>query len=376
MRQLLIKPQIHNFETMGSFAESFAFTGDDLIFTEQFLYDTFIKELALPCKVLCRDAFGLGEPSDQMIDQIALAANKLDFKRLIAVGGGSIIDIAKILALKNNVPSAKIFLKETPIQREKTLIVVPTTCGTGSEMTNLSIANIVAKNTKLGIGDDIMCADHAVLIPQFVKGLPYKVFIYSAIDALVHAVESYVSPKANVFTKTLSIKAAQMFMHGFVDLLLKGKEIKSLLAGDFLTASCIAGIAFSNAGVGPVHALAYPLGGAYHVPHGETNAQFFAEVMNLYQDEKPGGRLNEIGEVIMAELRRGGISCTQEDVFEKMGDLLQRLQPNVRLHEYGMKLEEIEIFAQSVMDNQQRLLINSYVPFTKAHALKIYQNRY
>ena len=376
MRQLYIKPQIHKFENIASFAQTFEITGDDLIFTEQFLYDTFIKELNLSCKVLCRDAFGLGEPSDEMIDQIAAQANKLDFKRMIAIGGGSIIDIAKILVLKDNVPSAKLFSKETAIQKEKPLVVVPTTCGTGSEMTNLSIANIVAKGTKLGIGDDAMHADHAVLIPQLVQGLPYKVFIYSAIDALVHAVESFVSPKANVFTETFSIQATQMFLRGFVEMTLKGRDVKAQIAGDFLSASCIAGIAFSNAGVGPVHALAYPLGGNYHVPHGETNAQFFTEVLNLYQREKPGGKLDEIGKVIMAELGRAWIPCTQEDVFDKMGGVLQHLQPNVKLHEYGMKAEEIEVFAQSVMDNQQRLLVNSYVPFTKAHAVKIYQNRY
>ncbi|MGI6160433.1 MAG: 4-hydroxybutyrate dehydrogenase [Christensenellales bacterium] len=376
MRELIIKPQIHRYGVFKEFADGFELDGNDLIFTEKFIYDTFIKGLDLPCKVLLRDAHGLGEPSDDMIDDIAREAAAYDFKRLIAVGGGSVIDIAKILVLEDCIPSIRIFSKEIPARREKGLVIIPTTCGTGSEMTNLSIANIVSKGTKLGIGDECMYADHAVLIPTLVEGLPHKFFLFSSIDALVHAAESYVSPKANVFTDMMAIKACDMLLNGFVKMYLEGPEIKKDLAGDFLTASCIAGAAFANAGVGPVHALAYPLGGNYHVPHGETNYQFFAQVFNLYKNEKPGGKIDEIATLIRGYLDKAGIESTDENVFEKLEEMLGRLEPLKSLREYGMKEEEIDVFAQSVMDNQQRLLVNSYVPFTLEHARMIYKNRY
>jgi 4-hydroxybutyrate dehydrogenase len=376
MKQLYVKPQVHKFDRFADFAKEFGLTDDDLIFTEQFLYDTFIKDLKLPCSVLLRDPFGLGEPSDVMIDQIAGEAKKYSYKRVIAVGGGSVIDIAKIFQLKDNVPSAKIFLKETPIVKEKQLVIIPTTCGTGSEMTNLSIANITAKETKMGIGDDCMYADYSVLIPQLVEGLPYKFYVFSAVDALVHAMESYINPKSNAFSESYSLTASQMILDGFVQMVQKGPDSKKELAGNFLIASCMAGIAFGNVGVGPVHALAYPLGGVYHVPHGETNYQFFTEVFNMYQQERPGEKLNVLSNLIIQQVKKLHIECEVKDAFDKLDELLGKLLPLKDLKEYGMKEEEIEIFAKSVIDNQQRLLVNSYVPFTFEHAKKIYTNRY
>lgn len=376
MRQLIVKPQIHRFDTFGDFAKEFGVSKDDLIFTEQFLFDTFMKQLNLPCSVLLRDPYGLGEPSDDMIDKISAEAKKYTYNRIIAVGGGSVIDIAKIFALKDNIPSVKLFSKEKPVIREKALVIVPTTCGTGSEMTNLCIAHIVSKETKMGLGDDVMYADHSVLIPQLVEGLPYKFYVFSAIDALVHAMESYLSPKANAFTESYSLTASEMILDGFVEMIKQGPESKKALAGGFITASCMAGIAFGNAGVGPVHALAYPLGGNYHVPHGETNYQFFTQVFNLYASEKPGKKLETLSNIIIAQLKKAGIQCGVADAFTKLDEFLGKLLPLKSLKEYGMKEEEIDTFAESVIANQQRLLVNSYIPFTVEHARKIYRNRY
>ena len=376
MRQLIIKPQIHNYAHIESFIESFKVSEDDLIFTEKFLFKTFIEPMNLNCNMICRDEYGMGEPSDDMIDRIVEDAKNYNYSRIIAIGGGSVIDIAKIMALKDNIPCAKLFLKEKPIRKGKRLVIVPTTCGTGSEMTNLSIAHIVSKETKLGLGNDEMYADHAVLIPQLVEGLPYRFFVFSAIDALVHAAESYLSPKANAFTETFSLKACDMILEGFIEIIINGRETKKHLTEQFLTASCMAGIAFGNAGVGPVHALAYPLGGNYHVPHGETNYQFFAEVFKIYKREKGGGKVDILKDLIVQKLKKLNIKSNENDVFDKLGEMLDKLEPLRRLREYGMKEEEIDIFAKSVIDNQQRLLVNSYIPFTISHAKEIYSNRY
>ncbi len=373
MRQLIVKPQIHAFDKFGAFAEEFGLGGDDLIFTEAFLHDTFISKLGLECKVLLRDEFGMGEPDDEMIDGIAEKAKDFGCRRIVAVGGGSVIDIAKILVLKS-APTRSLFAKETASVKEKELIIVPTTCGTGSEMTNLSIVHIVSKGTKMGLGDDALFADHAVMIPALVEGLPQKFFVFSAIDALVHASESYISPKANAFTETFSLAACEMILNGFTQMIEQGESAKKDLAGAFLTASCMAGIAFGNAGVGSVHALAYPLGGNYHVPHGEANCQFFSEVFNLYFTERPTEKLTALASTVEKSLKRLGIEY--DTPFDGLFDMLLKLQPIKRLREYGMKQEEIELFSQSVIDNQQRLLVNSHIPFTIQHARKIYGNRY
>ena len=224
MHQLYIKPQVYKYKGMKEFAEAFNVNENDLLFTERFLYDRFIKALGLKCKVLCRDPYGMGEPHDDMIDNINAEVRKLEFKRVISIGGGSVIDIAKIIALKDNMPSSDLFKKLKPVVKEKQLVIVPTTCGTGSEMTNISIVHILEKDTKMGLADDEIYADQAVLMPELVKDLPYKFFVFSAIDALVHATESYVSPKANSFTRIFSIKACEMILDGFGRMIREGQE--------------------------------------------------------------------------------------------------------------------------------------------------------
>jgi 4-hydroxybutyrate dehydrogenase len=209
-----------------------------------------------------------------------------------------------------------------------------------------------------------------------VRDLPYPIFAFSAIDAMVHAAESYLSPKANAFTEIFSLSAFSKLLAGFAAVLENGHEYRKEIISDFLTASCFAGIAFSNAGVGPVHALAYPLGGNYHVPHGETNYQFFAQVFNLYQREKPAGKIETLAGLIAGPLGQLDIKASEDAAFTGLETMLRQLLPLKNLREYGMKEEEIGSFAQSVMDNQQRLLVNSYIPFTLQHAEDMYASRY
>ncbi len=376
MRELYIKPQIHSFESFEAFAKEFALDEKDLIFTEQFIYDTFIKNLGLPCKVVMRDPYGLGEPSDEMIDRIYKEARKHDFKRILAVGGGSVIDIGKVLALQSACPSTQAFTRAIPIIKERELVILPTTCGTGSEVTNISIAALKSKGTKLGLVDEALYADHAVLIPELVKELPYKFFVYSAVDALVHAAESYVAKRASRLSELLSLQACEMILSGFAKVIRNGEEYRKHIIGDFLLASNIAGIAFANAGVGPVHALAYPLGGKYHVPHGESNYQFLSSVFSVYMREKPGKKLDDLGEVIGKALTSAGMDVKGADIFIKLEEFLGRLLPLKPLREYGMQQSDIAEFTQSVIDNQQRLLVNSYIPFDYDIICDIYRARY
>lgn len=111
------------------------------------------------------------------------------------IGGGTIIDIAKILALDSILPIEDLYDGKLPIKRTKKLVLVPTTCGTGSEVTNIAILALTRRHTKKGLANDCMYADSAVLVPELLKGLPFKFFATSSIDALIHAMESSLSPK-------------------------------------------------------------------------------------------------------------------------------------------------------------------------------------
>ena len=124
-----------------------------------------------------------------------------DCKRIIAIGGGTIIDVSKIFALKDISPIDDLYDGKIKPVKDKELIIVPTTCGTGSEVTNVAVLALISRQTKKGLAVNEMYADKAVLIPELLKTLPFKVFATSSIDALVHAVESALSPKASETTR-------------------------------------------------------------------------------------------------------------------------------------------------------------------------------
>ena len=306
-----------------------------------------------------------------MIDKIFNDVSSIKYNRVIAIGGGSIVDIAKLFVLKNNKMSEQLFLREIPIVKEKELIIIPTTCGTGREVTNISIALLTKKNTKLGLADNAICADYTVLIPELLINLPYKVFLTSSVDALIHAAESFLSPKASGYTELFSIKAMEMIIKGYIDIVKNGQEYFRNIVEDILVASNYAGIAFGNAGCAAVHAMSYPLGGVYHVPHGEANYQFFIEVFKYYRKKQPIGKIQEI-QKLFADI----IGCDEDNAFDDLEKLLNSLLCLKPLREYGMKVKEIIEFSESVIKSQQRLLNNNYVAFDKEDLINIYSKLY
>ncbi|TCO79521.1 4-hydroxybutyrate dehydrogenase [Marinisporobacter balticus] len=371
MKFFKLPTQIHKFDAFKGFAEAFEIGEGDLVLTHEFIYDPFMKPLNLKADFLMQEKYGLGEPSDEMIDKILMEVVDKPYKRIIAIGGGTVIDIAKLLIFEDGKNAIDMFEKKIDFIKDKELIIVPTTCGTGSEVTNISIAEIKAKGTKMGLAIDELYADVAVLIPELVKGLPYKFFVYSSIDALIHAIESYVSPNANEFTQMISVRATEMILKGYLQIIEKGEEYRLEILEDFVVGSNYAGIAFGNTGVGAVHALSYPLGGTYHVPHGEANYQFFTEVFNTYNRLDPNGKIKELNRVL-ANL----LNVEESDVYTALSGILDKLLSKNPLKEYGMKEEEIEGFTDAVIAGQQRLLANNYVPLSREEILNIYKNLY
>ena len=245
---------------------------------------------------------------------------------------------------------------------------MPTTCGTGSEVTNISIAEIKAKHTKMGLADDTLFADDAVLIPELLRGLPFRFYAASSIDALIHAMESYVSPKAGAYTQLYSKAAIEIIIDVFDKIARHGEEYRFQRFGDMLVASNYAGIAFGNAGVGAVHALSYPLGGNYHVPHGEANYQFFTEIFKLYRTKAPKGTIETL-EGIVADILRSPVA----DVYDNLDKLLSNLLQKKPLKEYGMTEADIDLFTENVIATQQRLLANNYTSLTKEDIRNVYK---
>ena len=370
MTQFSVKPAIQLCNTVKEFAEAVSLGPKDLLFTNDFLFDPYFAPLGLECPVLFQEKYGLGEPTDEMVEAIYADMPK-DVERIVAVGGGTVLDVAKILSLKHVSPVLDLYDGKAPVEKGKELVLVPTTCGTGTEVTNISILALISRRTKKGLANDSMYADQAVMIPELLKGLPFKFFATSSIDALIHAIESSLSPKANEITKLFGYKAIEMILNGYKQIRDKGPEVRMELLGDFLLASNYAGIAFGNAGCAAVHALAYPLGAAYHVPHGESNYAVFTGVMNMYMSIRTDGAIAELNQ-FMADI----LGCDVVNIYGAMEDLLNCLLPKKALKEYGMTEAEIEEFADSVVENQQRLLGNNFVPLSRDQIRDIYRAVY
>ena len=366
----MLKPVIYQYDTAAEFAGEFHLGAGDLVLTNKRLYQQVFARLNLECTVLFREDYGRGEPSDEMAEAIAKDIPDRT-KRIVAIGGGSILDLAKLYALKQTLPILDLYDGKISPQKDKELILVPTTCGTGSEVTNISILALLSRGTKKGLAHDALYADAAVLIPELLMDLPMSVFATSSIDALIHAIESSLSPKGNSYTRMFGYQAIGMILKGYMQIRDKGAEARKPLMKEFLLASNYAGIAFGNAGCAAVHALSYPLGAKYHVAHGESNYAMFTGVMKNYMELRQDGEIAVLNQYI-ADI----LECEVSDVYEELEKLLNVLIPKKSLREYGMTEQELEEFTDSVLENQQRLLANNFVPFDRNRIYKIYQELY
>ena len=370
MQQFMVKPTIYSYETCKEFAEEFQIGAGDLILTNEYIYQPAFGSLNLKCDVIYQEKYGAGEPSDDMAEAIYRDIKGTP-KRIIAVGGGTVIDISKLFALKYVSPILDLYDGKLPIEKDKELVLVPTTCGTGSEVTNIAILALNSRGTKKGLAVDEMYADAAVLIPELLEGLPFRFFATSSIDALIHAIESSLSPKGNTYTRMFGYRAVEMILKGYMKIRDEGEDARLPLLKDFLTASNYAGIAFANAGCAAVHALSYPLGATYHVAHGEANYAMFTGVMKNYMELKTDGEIAELNAFI-ADI----LGCSLDRVYESLEELLNVLIPKKALHEYGVREDELETFTESVMTNQGRLMANNFVTLDRDRVCKIYKELY
>ena len=173
MEQLIMRPRIYAFDTCREFASAFDLGREDLVLTNRFLYEPYFSQLGLEVHTIYQEAYGTGEPSDVMVERILKDAGEIGpYRRIIAIGGGTVIDIAKVLAVSDGEGVDDLYDKAPDLEKKRELIIIPTTCGTGSEVTNISILNRTRLGTKMGLVGPAMYADAAVLIPQLLEGLP------------------------------------------------------------------------------------------------------------------------------------------------------------------------------------------------------------
>ena len=372
MREILIRPDIVKYRTFADFAKDYTIGKRDLVLTTRLLKEKYIAPVLGdgPC-ILVQEDFGEGEPTEEMIEKMLPAADFASYDRVIAIGGGTIMDIGKIFAVRRTGSVNDLFFRRADLYRDKELICIPTTCGTGSEVTMTSVAIVREPSggtTKLGLLDEKLIADTAVLIPQFLEEIPHKPMAESLIDALIHATESYLSPsRATMTTDTFAEKAIRLILAA-IGAYRQGCDIRHTHADEMLTAACYAGIAFLSAGCGLVHGMSYPLSGKYFVTHGAANYVFFDAVLKLYDEREPEGKIRRLRAMIADAL-----GCDEKDAIAALAEAEDALIPVKTMSEYGAVTEDVELFTTSVFANQMRLVDNACVPVGPEDVREIYR---
>ena len=370
MKGFSIKTEIEEYDTFAEYADAAKLGEKDLVFCGGHTYDKYVAPLGIKVQTLFREKFGTGEPTDGMLDAILDELRGKDFDRIIAIGGGSVIDMAKAVAVAG--PNDKVddlYDHVAELKKMHPLVLIPTTCGTGSEVTNISVVNRVSKGVKMGLASDAMLADKAIMITNMLDSLPYKIFATSSIDAMVHSVESFLSPNACSISRIFSTEALKTILKCWKASAEEGGEDAwKKYAADFLKASNWAGLGFGYGGCAAVHACAYPLGSVYHIPHGQSNQLMFRDVMTKYKELKPVGKINELEESIAEALDVKAADALPE-LYKLMGEVLEQ-KP---LKEFGVKEEDLAVFAKDVIKTQQRLLKNNYIELDESQLLEIYK---
>jgi alcohol dehydrogenase class IV len=312
------------------------------------------------------------DPPEHVIEAAADAARKFGAKGVIGLGGGSSMDTAKLVALlaPGREKLADVFGIGNAKGPRLPLLLAPTTAGTGSEVTPISIVTTGASEKK-GVVSPVMLPDVALLDPDLTLGLPPHVTAATGIDAMVHAIEAFASasPNNNPVSRALAQEALRLLGGSIERAVQNGADKKA--RGDMLLGAMLAGQAFANSPVAAVHALAYPVGGHYHVPHGLSNALMLAHVLR-FNAETAAAAYVDIAPCAFPELAEVGSQARAAAFAEKLAQLSVRVGLQQRLRDVGIPADAVPMLAADAM-KQTRLLVNNPRPVTERDALKIYE---
>lgn len=313
------------------------------------------------------------DPSQATLLAAIAAGRDAGVASVIGFGGGSSLDIAKVCALI--LGSGEQLDQAWGAGNAKgprlPLILVPTTAGTGSEVTPVAIITVGA-HEKRAVNSSLLLPDLAVLDPQLTLGLPATITAATGIDAMVHAIESYASKSANNSTLTRSLaREALRLLGGHLERAVRdGSDLVAREA--MLLGSMIAGQAFANSPVAAVHALAYPIGGGFHVAHGVSNALVLPHVLR-FNALSANAAYAEIAPDVFPDLRSIGSVSERCDAFiDGLADMSRRIGVPTRLRDVGIPETALPQMASDAMINS-RILANNPRPVTEQDALAIYR---
>jgi alcohol dehydrogenase class IV len=312
----------------------------------------------------------VADPPEDIVLKAVKAAQDGGFECVIGLGGGSSMDVAKLVALLA-IGKEKLddiygvgFAKGPRLP----LILVPTTAGTGSEVTQISIVT-TRSGEKKGVVSPVLLPDYAVLDADLTLGCPPHVTAATGVDAMVHAIEAYTSKHAkNPISDALARDALRLLSGNIRNACTNGTD--RVARQNMLLGAMLAGMAFANAPVAAVHALAYPIGARFHVAHGLSNALVLPHVLR-FNAPAAASHYAEIGS-ILAPTATGSEEARSQALVEALSALTAELGLETRLTQVGIAQKDLPGLAEDAM-KQTRLLVNNPREVTYDHALAIYQ---
>lgn len=305
------------------------------------------------------------DPSERVVYACLDAFKAGSCDSVIAVGGGSSMDVAKVVSVlakgKQDLP--EIYGVGMVSGGRLPLFLAPTTAGTGSEVTPVAIIT-TGETTKAGVSSHILLPDVAILDASLTLGLPASISAMTGIDAMVHAIEAYTSKiKKNPISDMLALRALKLLSENIRKVLVSPGDVAAREA--MLLGSMFAGQAFANAPVGAVHALAYPVGGHYHIPHGLSNSLMLPAVLAFNAEACPE-LYAELASVIP------GADQSAEGLIDWFKALIDESGLPATLAQANIPESDLPMLAKDAMF-QQRLLINNPREVDEATALRLYE---
>ena len=310
-------------------------------------------------------------PTTHSMLELAAFAREAAPDFVVAVGGGSAMDTAKLASILVTDEYTVKDLLDDPLRGKKTVTTcfIPTTAGTGSEATPNAIVAVPEKELKIGIVNPAMVPDYVILDARMIKNLPRKIAAASGVDAMAHAIECFTSNKANPFSDTFALDAFDRILNNIERACDDPEALDA--KREMQIAAFYGGIAITCSGTTAVHALSYPLGGKYHIAHGVSNAILLMPVMRF---NEPAIR----HKLALAYDRavHGEKTCVTDEeksawIIERMGEIVKHLDIPTNLSQWNVSRDDLEPLVEAGM-SVQRLLVNNMRTVTPEDARNIY----
>ncbi|MGG3915926.1 iron-containing alcohol dehydrogenase [Rossellomorea vietnamensis] len=311
------------------------------------------------------------EPSYLQAQEVIDQFKALNADLIIGVGGGSVMDIAKLASVLSTDDYTVKDLLDDPLLAKKQVpsLMIPTTAGTGSEATPNSIVGVPEKDLKVGIVNSELIADHVILDSSMIKSLPKPIAAATGIDALAHAIECFTSKKANPISDTFALEALDLILNNILEACTNPDALEA--KRNMLLGSFYAGVAITSSGTTAVHALSYPLGGKYHIAHGVSNAILLTPVMKFNEPVIKDLLAKAYDRVVKEPNKELAVDEKSKYIIDWLEEIVNTLEIPTSLKTFNVPEEDLDGLVEVAM-LVQRLLVNNMREVTPEDARKIY----